>query len=69
MSPALQPIWHCSIIVTFLCLYHVTNILYCHWREFWSRDMDVNLTYIRFGIIFTQFYVNFLRLEHQINVF
>ena len=27
-----------------------------------------NLIYIRFGIIFTQFYINFSRQEHQIDV-
>ena len=27
-----------------------------------------NLTYIRFGINFTQFYINFSRQEHQIDV-
>jgi len=27
-----------------------------------------NLTYVRFGIIFTQFYVNFSRQEHKIDV-
>ena len=36
----------CSIIVTFLRLYHVTSILHNHWREFWSRDTNVFLTYI-----------------------
>ena len=45
------------------------SILHCHWKEFWSRDTDmVYLTYIRFGIILTQFYVNFSRQEHQIDV-
>ena len=53
--------WQCSIIVTRLRLYHVTNILHCQWREFWSRDTDVHLTYILFGIMLTQFYVNFSR--------
>ena len=32
----------CSIIVTRLRLYH---ILHCHWRELWSRDSDVYLTF------------------------
>ena len=59
----------CSIIVTCLRLYHVTSILHCHWREFWSRDTDVYFTYIRLGIIFTQFYINFLRQKHQIDDF
>ena len=36
--------WQCSIIITFIRLYHVTSILHCHWREFWSRDTDVYLT-------------------------
>ena len=53
--------WQCSIIVMCLRLYHVTNILHCQWREFWSRDTDVHLTYILFGIMLTQFYVNFSR--------
>ena len=42
MSPELQPMaWQ------YYCphLYHVTSILYCHWREFLSRDTDVYLTY------------------------
>ena len=47
--------WQCSIIVTCLCLYHVTSILHIY------------LTSIRFGIILTQFYVNFSRQE-QIDV-
>ena len=34
---------------------HVTSILDCPWREFWSRDMVVNLTFIRFGIILHSF--------------
>ena len=38
------------------------------WGEFWSIDTDVYLTYIRFGIILTQFYTNFSRQEHQIDV-
>ena len=32
------------------------------------RDTDVYLAYIRFGIILTQFYVNFSRQEHHIDV-
>ena len=59
--------WQCSIIVTCLRLYHVTTILYCQWREFWSRDTDLYLTYLCFVIILTQFYVNFSRQEHQID--
>ena len=46
-------------------LYHVTIILHCHWREFWSRDTEVYLTYKHFGIILTQLYVNFSRQLHQ----
>ena len=57
--------WQSSIIVTCLRLYHVTNILHCYWREFWPRNTDIYLTYIRFGIIVTQFHVNFSRQEHQ----
>ena len=49
-------------------LYHVTSTPHCHWREFWSRDTDVYLTYIPFGIILTQFQVNFSRQEHHIVV-
>ena len=45
----------------------MTSILHCHWRKFWSRGTNVHLRYIRFGIILTQFYVNFLRQEHQID--
>ena len=59
--------WQCSIIVTRLRLYHVTSILHCYWREFWSRDTDVYLTYMSFGIILTQFYVNFSIQEHHID--
>ena len=44
------------------------SILHCYWREFWSRDKDVDLTYIRFGIILTQFYVKFSRQEHKMDV-
>ena len=58
--------WQCSIIVTCLCLYHVTSLLHCNWKEFWSRDTGVYLRYIRFGIILTQFYVNFSKQEHQV---
>ena len=47
--------WQFSIIVICLCLYHVTSILHCYWREFWSRDTEVYLRYIRFDIILTQF--------------
>ena len=66
MSPELQPMavqYYCPV-----CLYHVsvTSTLHCHWRNFWSRDTDVYLTYIRLGIILTQFYINFSRQEHQI---
>ena len=60
--------WQCIIIVTCLRLYHVTSILHCHLREFWSRDTDVYLTYIRFGIILTQFNVIFSRQRHQIEL-
>ena len=60
--------WQYNIIVMCLSLYHVTGILYRHWREFWSRDTDVYLTYIRFGITLTQFYVNSSRQERQIDV-
>ena len=45
--------WNLGIIVTCLRLYHVTSIMHCHWRKLWSRDTDVYLTYIRFGIILT----------------
>ena len=37
-------------------------------KEFWSRVTNIYLTYIRFGMILTQFYVNFSRQEHQIDV-
>ena len=47
-------------------LYHVTIILHCHWREFWSRDTEVYLTYKHFGIILTQIYVNFSRSTHHL---
>jgi len=38
--------WQCSIIIMCLRPYHVTNILHCHWREFWSRDTDVYILHI-----------------------
>ena len=60
--------WQSSIIVMCLRLYHMISIHHCHWREFLSHDTDVYLTYIRFGIILTQFYVNFSRQEHLIDV-
>ena len=60
--------WQCRIIVTCLRLHHMTRILHCYWREFWSHETDIYLTYIWFGIILTQFYVNFSRQEHQIDV-
>ena len=53
MSPELQPMavqYYCHVSPS---LYHVTSILHCHLREFWSHDTDVNLTYICFGIILT----------------
>ena len=59
--------WQCSIVMC-LCLYHVTSIVHCYWREFWSHDTDVYLTYIHFDIILTQFYVNVLRQENQLDV-
>ena len=48
-------------------LYHVTSILHCHWSEFWSRNTDVYLTYILFGLILTQFYVTLSKQENQID--
>ena len=33
-----------------------------------TTNLIRNLIYIRFGIILTQFYINFLRQEHQIDV-
>ena len=39
---------------------HVTSILHCYWRKFWQL-------YFRFGIILTQFYINFSRQEHQMS--
>ena len=44
-------------------LHPMAGQYYCHVS--WSRDTDVYLTYILFGIILTQFYVNFSRQEHQ----
>ena len=51
MSPELQP-----MVVQYYC--HVSPSLSrdqytAQWREFWSRDTDVYLTYIHFGIILT----------------
>ena len=48
----------------------IMSPVYCNviQREFWSRDMDVYLTHIRIGKILTQFYANFSRQEHQIDV-
>ena len=59
--------WQCRIIVTCLRLYHGTSILHCHWRKSWSRDTEEYLNFLRYGIILTQFYVNFSRQEHQID--
>ena len=66
MSPELQPMavqYNVSPTVS-RDKYTATAI----WREFWSRTTDVYLTYIRFGIILRQFYINFSRHEHQIDV-
>jgi len=67
MSPELQPMtvqYYCHVSSSVSC----DRILHCHWREFWSRETELYLTYLRFGIILTQFYVNFPRQKHQINV-
>ena len=34
-----------------------------------STNLIQNLTYIRFGILLTQFYINFSRQEHQIELY
>ena len=36
-------------------LYHVTSILHCHWKEFWSRDTDVYMFWYYFDIVVCQF--------------
>ena len=63
MSPKLQP-----MAVQYYC--HVSPSVYCTviGGEFLSRDKDVDLTYIRFGIILTQFCVKFSRQEHKMDV-
>ena len=47
---------------------HVTTIPHCYWRKFWLRNTRLYRLYIRFGIILTQFYINLLIQEHQIDV-
>ena len=49
-------------------VYHVTTIPQCYWRKFLWRHTRLYRLYIRFGIILTQFYINFSRQEHQLNV-
>ena len=46
---------------------HVTTILHCYWRKFWWRNTRLYKLSIVFGIILTQFYINFSRQEHQID--
>ena len=48
---------------------HVTTIPQCYWRKLLWRLTRLYRLYIRFGIILTQFYINFSRQEHQIDVF
>ena len=50
-------------------VYHVTTIPQCYWRKLLWRHTRLYRLYIRFGIILTQFYINFSRQEHQIDVF
>ena len=59
--------WQCSIITMCLRRHQVTSILHCHWREFWSR-IRMYIEHIYVVIILTQFYIHFLRQEHQIDV-
>ena len=59
--------WRCSIIVTSLCLNHVTSILHCRWKEFWSRDKNVYLTHT-FWYNFDTVLCYFLEQEHQIEL-
>ena len=56
--------WQCSIVVTCLRQYHMTTIPQCYWRKFLWRHNRLYRLYIRFGIILTQFYINFSRQEH-----
>ena len=49
-------------------LIHVTTILLCYWRKFWWRNTRLYKLSLVFGIILTQFYINFSRQEHQIDV-
>ena len=49
-------------------VYHVTTIPQCYWRKLLWRHTRLYGLYIRFGIILTQFYINFSRQEHQIGV-
>ena len=49
-------------------VYHVTTIPQCFWRKLLWRHTRLYRLYIRFGIILTQFYINFSRQEHQIDV-
>ena len=58
-----------AVLLSHVSVY-ITWPVYCtelDWREFWSRDTDLYLTYLCFVIILTQFYVNFSRQEHQID--
>ena len=47
---------------------HVTTILLYCWRKFWWRNTRLYKLSIVFGIILTQFCINFSRQEHQIDV-
>ena len=49
-------------------VYHVTTIPQCYWRKLLWRHTRLYRLYIPFGIVLTQFYINFSRQEHQIDV-
>ena len=49
-------------------VYQVTTIPQCYWRKLLWRHTRLYRLYIRFGIILTQFCINFSRQEHQIDV-
>ena len=40
--------WQCSIVMC-LCLYHVTSIVHCYWREFWYNFDTVLCQFLKTG--------------------
>ena len=50
-------------------VYHMTTIPQCYWRKFLWRHARLYRLYIRFGIILTQFYINFSRQDSQVSAY